>query len=199
VEKTQLQRRAYECYLLCLPGRDAQDEAEIDKRLRALVDQVPGLVGPLGDLDISEGQLVDGAVRLKPGQSLPSRRHYSGAVVIDVVARTDARNIRVRGPRGSVVIFNWEQKAGEMYVAGPDGNDKPDSGSVIASKQCPLTPHVWYHIRWRLTERGMVVSVNDVVVLREVRKYDLTGREPIRVAAADSSIEVRSFSVKSLK
>ena len=45
----------------------------------------------------------------------------------------------------------------------------------------------------------MVVNVHDVVVFQEVRKYGPTGHEPIRVAVADSSIEVRSFSVKSLK
>ena len=85
--------------------------------------QEPGSEGPLDALDTSGAQLVNGAVRLKPEQSLPSRKHYSGAVEIDVVARTDARNIRLRGPRGSAVIFNWEQKPGELRVHRPDGTD----------------------------------------------------------------------------
>jgi hypothetical protein len=45
----------------------------------------------------------------------------------------------------------------------------------------------------------MTVSVNDAVVFQEVRKYDLSGREPIRVAAAHGPIEVRAFSVKRIK
>ena len=43
------------------------------------------------------------------------------------------------------------------------------------------------------------ISVDDVIVFQEKRKYDLSGREPIRVAAADCPIEVQSFSVKRLK
>jgi hypothetical protein len=199
VLKAQLQRHAYWRYLLCLPGRDASDEAEIDLRLRLLGEQVPGLEGPLDALDLSRSKFGDGGPRLEPGQELPSRRLYSGPVEIDLVARTDARNIRLRAHRGSAVIFNWEAKAGELRVQRPDGNSKTESGSIAASKPCPLTPLVWYHIRWFLTEAGMVVSVDDVVVFQEKRRYDLSGREPIRVAAADCPIEVQSFSVKRLK
>jgi hypothetical protein len=199
VLKAQLQRHAYHRYLLCLPGRDAVDEAEIDRRLRLLGEQVPGLEGPLDALDVSRSRLGDGVPRLEPGQELPSRRLYSGPVEVDLVARTDARNIRLRAHRGSAVIFNWEGKAGELRVQRPDGNSKTESGSVAASKPSPLTPQVWYHIRWVVTEAGMAVSVDDVVVFQEKRKYDLSGREPIRVAAADCPIEVQSFSVKRLK
>jgi hypothetical protein len=198
-DRAQCQRRAYECYLFCLPGRDARDEAEIDKRLRALAEQVPGLAGPLDDLDLSEGQLMDDVVRLKPEQNLYSRRRYSGALVIDVVASADAGNIRVRGPRGSAVIFSWEQKPGEMRVTCPDGNEKPESGSVIARKPYPLAPHVRHHIQWWLAEGGMSVSVNGVIVLEELGWYDLSGRERVGVACAESPIVVQSFSVKRLK
>src|SRR5262249_59941783 len=106
----------------------------------------------------------------------------------------------LRGPRGSVLIFNNnEGRAGELRILRPDGSERAESGSLAVSKPCPLTPDEWYVIRWLLTENGMAVSVNNSLVYREDRKYDLSGREAIRVAAVESPVEVRAFSVKRAK
>jgi hypothetical protein len=180
-------------------GPEGPDKVEADKRLRQLEKQVPGLEGPLDALDLTGAQLVGGAAHLGPGKELPTRQQYSGPMEIDVVARTDAQNLRLRAHRGSWVIFNWEGKAGELRVHRPDAGNMGWLGSQAASKPYPLTPHVWYHIRWLLSETGMTISVDGVVVFQENFKYDLTGRDTIRVVAIDSPLEVHSFSVKRAK
>jgi hypothetical protein len=45
----------------------------------------------------------------------------------------------------------------------------------------------------------MTLSVDGVVVFQESGRYNLSGAETIRVAAMNSPLEVRSFSVKRAK
>jgi hypothetical protein len=197
--KRLIRQHAYQWYLLCLPGRDVLEEGEIDRRLRRLAEDAPGVDGPLDDLDVPRDKIVDGAVRLPPQHELSSRRLYAGPVEVVMAARTAGNNLRLRGPRGSVLVFNWEGKAGDLRVLRPDGNERVESGSLAVSKPCPLTPEEWYVIRWLLTEGGMAVSVNNNLVYKEDRRYDLSTREPIRVASVESPIEVRAFGVKRAK
>lgn len=197
--KRLIRQHAYQWYLLCLPGRDVLEENEIDKRLRRLADDAPGVEGPLDDLDVPRDKIVDGAVRLPPQHELSSRRLYAGAVEVVLVARTAGNSLRLRGPRGSVLVFNWEGKAGDLRILRPDGNERIESGSLAISKPCPLAPDEWYVIRWLLTEGGMAVSVNNNLVYKEDRRYDLSTREPIRVASVESPVEVRAFSAKRAK
>jgi hypothetical protein len=197
--KVPFLRRAYYWYTLCATGPEGPEKTDIDKRLRQLEKLVPGLEGPLDAVDLSNVRMVGGAAHLDGGKELPTRQQYTGPIEIDVVARTEAQNLRLRAHRGSAVIFNWEGKAGELRVHRPDGGVNVETGSVIASKPWPLTPRVWYHIRWLLTETGMTLSVDGVVVFQESGRYNLSGAETIRVAAMNSPLEVRSFSVKRTK
>jgi hypothetical protein len=196
--KVPFQRRAHYWYSLCATGPEGPERAEIEKRLRQLEKQVPGLEGPLDAVDLAQVKMVGGAAHLDPGKELPTRQQFTGPIEIDVVARTEAQNLRLRAHRGSVIIFNWEGKPGELRVHRPDGRTT-ESGSFVGGKPFPLTPRVWYHIRWLLTETGMTVSVDGVVVFQESGRYDLTTHETIRVAAVDSPLEVRSFNVKRAK
>jgi WD40 repeat protein len=149
--------------------------------------------------DTRASRVLGTFVRINKNSMLSTKSSFSGSVQITVVARTESRNIRLHGPRGSVVIFNWELNPGELRVHRPDGNDKVESGSVATSKVRPLMPGTWYTLGWRITEKSMEVTVNGKPVFKENRKYDLSVRRPYRVGASESFVDVKSFIVRSLK
>jgi hypothetical protein len=149
-------------------------------------------------LDISAARVVDGVLQLAPNQGLTTRRAFSGPIDITVVARTEKNNIRLHAHKGGEIIVNWEGKAGELRVHRPDAANG-DLGSVAVSQQVPLAPNVWHSLRWRITDKGMDVTVNGQVVFAEAdKKYDLSARRPVRVSAVDSVVDVKSFIVKAL-
>jgi serine/threonine protein kinase len=196
--KACIQRRAYHWYNRAVPALEGLAEARVEKRIRTLTEQSPELLSLWDHVDLGAARVVDGVLRLTPEQSVPTRRAYSGSVDITIIARTEKNNIRMRAFRGGEVIFNWECKQGELRVARPDGREVGPPGSLAASKPLPLQPNTWYVLRWRITPKGMDVSVDGQVVFMETSKYDLSVKQPVRVAAADSVIEVKSFIVKPL-
>jgi hypothetical protein len=97
------------------------------------------------------------------------------------------------------MIFNWEVKPGERKVFRPDDPAKGDSGSEAVSKPAPLALNVWYTLRWRISGKSTDAFVNGQLVFTGAEKYDLSARKQVRVqAAADSVIEVKSFTVRPL-
>jgi serine/threonine protein kinase/WD40 repeat protein len=178
--------------------------AHAEGRVKELEKQ-PGVPGRWDHLDLGAAQARPLYVRIgpfdgKPGERfLSSREHYAGPVEVTVVARTEARNIRLYGPRGSCLVFNWEVKQGELRMHRPDGDAKTYSGSLVSVPLKTLTPRTWHRLQWRITAKGMEVSVNGALVFREPRKYELKSREPIRVGAFDSMVDVQSFVVRPLR
>ncbi|MBS0201636.1 MAG: hypothetical protein JSS49_01965 [Planctomycetes bacterium] len=120
---------------------------------------------------------------------------FSGPLEINVSARTEKENIRIRAGRGASVIFNWEVNPGQLRVCRPDGNDQAESGSLSTASVTPLKPGVWYKLRWRITGQGMQVFVNDEIVFDEMRTYDLATRSRISIRAEHSLVDVRDFYV----
>jgi hypothetical protein len=125
---------------------------------------------------------------------------------ITAVVRTDNRNIRLSGPRGSAVIFNGEGNPRQVRVHRPDGaaverpiSGKSATGSLVTAPMLPLAPRIWYTLRWRIQKEGMKVTVNGKLVFQELRECDVTSRSVISVGAYDSFIDVRSFEVRKLK
>ncbi len=134
------------------------------------------------------------------GRSLKvsTKLEFSGPIEIHAIARTEKNNIRLYASRGSSVIFNWEVNPRELRVCRPDGRDQPETGSIAKAAVTPLRPAVWYKLRWRITNEGMMVFVNDQVIFSESKTYDLTGKSKISIAAVDSVIDIRDFHVISL-
>jgi hypothetical protein len=197
--KAQLQRRAYYWYVRAVPELTGFDYARVDKRIGQLLDQVPGLYYTWDHLDTSQVQMVDGVVRLKPGQQLVTKVAYTGPVDITVVARTEKNNIRLHAYKGGSLMFNWEGKQGELKIFRPDNQAGGELGSEAPSKPYPLALNVWHTLRWRLSEKGMDVLVNGQVAFTEPNKYDLSAKKPIRVVATDSVVDVKSFIVRPLQ
>jgi hypothetical protein len=128
---------------------------------------------------------------------LETRTQYAGPIEITVLARTAKNSIRLRWIKGSAVIFNWENNPEELRVHRPDGApDRLESGSVATAEVKPLAPQTWHLLRWRITEQGMTVEVDDKAVFSEDHKNDLSARGPASVNAEDSDVEVLSFTVK---
>ncbi|MEI8382977.1 MAG: hypothetical protein WCJ09_22845 [Planctomycetota bacterium] len=149
-------------------------------------------------LDLGKAKVVGDAFQVNKFARIFTKEEFSGPIEINAVARTEKDNIRFRAYRGSCVIFNWEAKSGELRATRPDGSEQ-ESGSIAASLQRPLKPGVWYRLRWRLTDDGMQVFVNDDLVFAEDKPYMLTAKQRIDIGAVESVLEVRDFHVIPLK
>lgn len=127
--------------------------------------------------------------------TVSTTQEFSGPVEINVTARTEKDNIRLHAIRGASVIFNWEVNPSELRVTRPDGQDRPQSGSLATANVSPLKPGTWYKLRWRIIEGGMQIFVNDQVVFSEKKAYDLTSKSRISIETVTSVVEVRDFHV----
>jgi hypothetical protein len=70
-----------------------------------------------------------------------------------------------------------------------------ETGSVGSATITPLKPDVWYTLRWRLTDNGMAVFINERPVFAERKPYDLSGKSPVTLTSANSRIEVKAMRV----
>jgi hypothetical protein len=168
------------------------DAAAIEKALRDFRMRDWKLV------DTSKATFKDEYFQIPPNTDVPTRQKFPGGFEVVIVARTEAENIRLRAQRGSVVIFNWEVNPRELRVHRPDGNDRPESGSIATAKVTPLKPNTWYTIKWRLTEDGTQVSVDGKVVFEELRAYDLNAPAPVVVRSMNSVIDLKEFHITPL-
>ncbi|HEY7326824.1 MAG TPA: hypothetical protein VH592_04250 [Gemmataceae bacterium] len=195
--KANLLERACYWYERALPDLLPTVRAKLLKNIEAHYMVLPALQN-WNHLDTSQATLTLDFLRLYKGEKeILTRESYSGPIEITVIARTEKNNIRMRGGRGSCVIFNWERKPQELRVTRPDGQ-QPESGSVATASVTPLLPNTWYVLRWILTEDSMVVAVNGQIVFSENRTNDLSGKYPIRIHGVDSDIDVRFFNVRPL-
>jgi hypothetical protein len=141
-------------------------------------------------------EIKDGYFRIPADATVESRIPYKGGVEITAVAKVDTGNIRLNANRGSVVIFNWEVKPGELRVCRPDGRAfSPESGTIATAKVTPLKANTYYTLKWRLTPEGMTVSENDKVVFTEKKKYDLDFEHPISISAVKGPVDVKEFKI----
>jgi WD40 repeat protein len=149
---------------------------------------------------LGQAKLMDGFVRLPKGRNdLTTKEWYAGGIDIHVTARTEKNNIRLHAFNGAGLIFNWEDNHSELRITRPDGSDKAESGSLATARVLPLTPNVWYPLRWRITEQGMSVWVKDELVFNEKRQHNLSVKRPIKVHAHDSDLDVSHFEVTPVK
>jgi hypothetical protein len=199
IESSSAKQRAYYWYMEALPRLDGAEERQVEGRIDLLVKSVSGLRKPWNHCALAKATVKDGFVRLEPGGSVTTRRSYSGAITVTATARTKRNNIRLNAADGGELIFNWEVKQGVLRVHRPDDAAKGVQGSLALSKAVPLAANTWYQISWRITEKGMSVAVNGIVVFAETRSYDLSTRRPVRVYAGDSVIDVQSLSVTRLR
>ncbi len=149
-------------------------------------------------LDISEATVMLGYLHLPKGEKeIRTREAFSGPIEVIVIARTEKNNIRLRGAKGSCVIFNWERKPEELRITRPDGQE-PERGSLASAAVTPLLPNTWYALRWIITEDSMAVAINGQIVFSENHKNDVSEKSPIRIHSVDSDIDVKVFTVRSL-
>jgi hypothetical protein len=146
------------------------------------------------NVDLSKVKTEDDHVRIPPNATLPTIQKFTAFELV-VVARTESENIRLDGPQGTAVIFNWEVNPRELRVTRPDGTDRVESGSLATAKVTPLKPNTWYTLKWRVTEDGMQISVDGQVVFEEKRKYQITTSAPVVVRAIRSNLDVKDIRV----
>jgi len=154
---------------------------------------------PWAHVDLSEATLKEDYMRIPQQSRVTTKAEHSGPIELQVVARTNSENIRLDAYRGACVIFNWELNPAELRVNRPDGRKELESGSLTSAKVKPLTPGTWYRLRWRITEDGMEVFVNDERVFSERRAYDLSAKGPLGVRSGKSLVDVKELTVLSLK
>jgi hypothetical protein len=157
--------------------------------------------GPFDHLVFNGAAPAGGHLRLMsdPQAWIETKDSFSGPIEITVVARTEKTSIRLHAFNGACVIFNWEDRRDELRVNRPDGSDKKESGSLIAAKARALDPNTWYTLRWRITEHGMQIFLDDQEVFSEQRKYNLSANRPVSITTAFQPIDVKSVTVKRLE
>jgi WD40 repeat protein len=195
--KAIVQERACYWYRLVLPEAPEKTRERLEKGIRLHNKEYPVTVW--GHLNFSQATPTLGALHLsKDKKEIVTRESYAGPIEITVLARTEKNNIRLYGGKGAYVIFNPEVEPEKLELGRPDG-EQPYSGSKIRPPGQLLRPNTWYLLSWRITEEGMSVAINGRVVFSEEHKNNLSGKYPIHVQAADSAIDVLSFTVRSLK
>ena len=144
-------------------------------------------------------RLMDGFVRISKGQAGPdevnevrTKEGFADGIEITVVARTDKNNIRIAGPQGSKVIFNWEVNPRELRV------NRPNGGGLATAVLTPLAAGKWHTLQMRVTDKGLEIRVAGRIVLSEARHYDLATKSTAAVMSYDSDIDVKSFVVTPL-
>lgn len=196
--KGNLSQRACHWYQRAVAEATEPTRSRIVANIRSYNKSFPALAW--GRLDISQATLNVGSLLLSKGdKEIVTRASFAGPIEITALARTEKNNIRLRGGKGSCVIFNWENKPEELRITRPDGNNRPESGSLATAPLNPLRPNTWYLLSWRITEEGMSVSVNGRVIFSENHTNDLTEKHPISVHSVDSVLEVMSFSVHPIR
>ncbi|MDB5306971.1 MAG: hypothetical protein JWO38_1173 [Gemmataceae bacterium] len=149
---------------------------------------------------MNDARVVGDVFRISPGARVVTREEVTGPFEVQAVARTTRNNIRLCGPSGSGVIFNWEGNQRELRVNRPNGvNGRLESGTVATAPVTPLTPDTWYTLRWRVTKTQIDVWVDDACVFSEKGVYDLSASYPVQVRAMDSVVELKSLSARSLQ
>jgi hypothetical protein len=193
-------RRAYHWYRRALPGLTA-GQADVRKRMDALAAEMPDLLDPWRDLDISDATRQGDYLHLEPLKCIFTRRWYRGGVDITVEARTPKNNIRLTAGQGGRVIFNWEGTGGGMILSRPD-NPATDgrglnAGRDVQRNRRDLETNRWYRLRWLLTAAGSKVWVDDELVMSAEETYDLSAPRPVGVCAFPTSpIDVKSVVVQ---
>lgn len=190
----QLKRRACHYYRLALPELGG---LALDRTKRRLEEYDPP--GPWDHLDIGAAEQIDEFIRMPAGE-IHTKQSFSGPIEIRLVVRIPANDIRLHGPSGSCVIFNWGDNPSELRLTRPDGqSDKWESGSLMRSPVKPLKLDTWASIRWKLTASEFSVWIDDKPVFSEKGKYTLTEKAPIRLSTIPNGVEVKTLSVKAVK
>lgn len=201
--KVSLQRRAQHWYRLAIGDLMGFKKDQVAQRLKILNKDLPKLAGKWDHLDIGNATVMNGYVRINRRKAISTREAYSGPIEITVVVRTEKENIRLQAPQGAAVIFNQDYTRKELLIHRPDGNRNYESGQQQVVAIPPLAPNVWHTIRWRITEKGMDVTLvtlnNRILLFADKRNYDLTTEQPVRIATRDSFVDVKSLAVQVLK
>jgi hypothetical protein len=198
--KPHLQRRAYYWYKLAIADLMGLQKEKVEQRLRALSEQLPERPGHWDHLDVANATPMSGFLRINRNRSIGTKQTYTGPIEITVELRTEKDAVRLNAPPGAGVVFNSDPtNAALLLLFLPDGGLKPESGTRTLRVAKPLAPNTWYTIRWKITENGMEVLVNDVTYYRDKRKYDLTIESPVRVRAANSFVDVKSLVVQPIQ
>jgi WD40 repeat protein len=199
IVKYHTRQRACYWYALAMPDAVEKDRKRMEQGIRTFTKEF-GSTQAWVNLKITPPMYKDAALVLSGDHKvLETRQAYSGPIEITALARTAKNSIRLRWIKGSAVIFNWENNPEELRVHRPDGAaDRLESGNVATAEVKPLAPETWHLLRWRITEQGMTVAVDDKEVFREDHRNDLSARGPASINAEDSDVEVLSFTVKPL-
>jgi hypothetical protein len=195
--KTGWQRRAHHWYRLAVADLKGAARADVERRVKALVTQIPALADPWPDLVFDEATLLEGYFRPRLGRAVTTRRAYSAPVEITAVVRLAKGSVRLLAWNGAEVRLGFRDAAGELRVARPDGR-VVGVGSQAIAKPWTVEAGRWYQLRWRVTPTGMKVWVDDELAFEEDRPYDLSVKEAPALQSLGSGLEVKSFTVKRL-
>jgi hypothetical protein len=151
-------------------------------------------------IDFKAATVKDGAIHLPARTAISTLDEQTGPIEVFAVVKTAKENIRLHAYNGSTLIFNWEVNRKELRVCWPDGRpDKWESGSISNAGITPLTPGVYYRIRWLIGPTGTTVYLDDKRVFFQARPLavdKMKGKVVIR--SIDDELGVKEFRVRRL-
>jgi hypothetical protein len=189
------QKRAYALFWQALGDLSDEEETHAENQIKVLIAQAPGLKSHWDSLN-SGGALVmtygkTEYLRLDANQTLSTRRSYSGRLDIQATFRTNRSNVTLEAFSGAGITLSFGSKKGEVRIQFPGKAER-------FSRTWPLVTNQWYSLRWLITEQGMAVRINDLLVFTEGKKnYDLSSKRPVKIVAGSSGLDVQSLFVTS--
>ena len=177
-------RKAYDWYVLALFELDGKEETRVRKFMTDLEKTVPGLHETRwARLDISQAENHKDWLLVKPGKSIATKREYTGPILVKMYVRTDKHSMQLQASPGAV--FSFQGVAVQQIVLGEE----------ISKASGPLPPGRWRHIHWLISENGMAVWADGVLLSSQPRNLDLSHKAPVRFFSRDSTASVQSLDV----
>jgi internalin A len=151
-------------------------------------------------LDLGTNEVnKEGVLRVRPKTVVSTKESYSGPIEVTVATKIEYTSLHIQAAQGAAVIIeapvvgNWQ-----LGIHRPDGNDQRESGSA-GKVEIAKSDSGFFTLRWRITEAGLEVFVNDKKVFEEPHSYQLTGRQPVALTiGGDYGVDVKSVEVKAL-
>ncbi len=137
----------------------------------------------------------------QPRDCLSTREDYSGPLEIKATVRLPEGkgDLRVIAYQTALMIVCPTHSEGiGVHIRRP-GADKLYSGSPLNVGPTPVSFKDWTTLRWRLTEQGMALYINDQLVLVEHGPLSLDAASPVSLCGCLSRLDVKALEVKKLE
>jgi hypothetical protein len=196
-----MHRRAYHWSARALPDLGGKEKEKVEKRVVELARFFPELKSAWDHLEVPSKVPAVGDVylRLGQGQGLLTKKPVAGPVEITVVCRTARKGPRFGIGYGPATLILWNNADKLLAAQRPADRAVGFQATLNFTRPFDFAADTWYTFGCQLTEGGMDLSVNGDPSFKDANRYNLSRAQTIKVLALEEGLEVRSFTVKSIR